>query len=187
MTDEVQKARRSGCSGRSEELRRVPPQAARGEAEVRDPLRAFRSSASTRRRTSRGRRSRRSGFPGSIPTPAGLIPTMYRGRDLDHAADRRLRHRRGHQPPLPLPDRARPDRALGGLRHAHPDGLRLRRSALAGRSRARRRGRRHHRRHGGALRRHRPGEDLRLHDHQPHRLDPAGDVRGAGARSAAST
>ena len=48
---------------------------------------------------------------------------------LDDAPVRGLRLGRGHQRALPLPARARRDRALHRLRHADADGLRLRRSA----------------------------------------------------------
>ena len=63
--------------------------------------------------------------PGHVPRPA-----------VDDAPVRRLRDRRGDQPPLPLPDRARLDRALDGLRPADPARPRLRRAALPGRGRA---------------------------------------------------
>ena len=57
--------------------------------------------------------------PGHVPRPA-----------LDDAPVRRLRQPRGHQRALPLPDRARLDRALDGLRPADPARPRLGRPAL---------------------------------------------------------
>jgi hypothetical protein len=99
--------------------------------------------------------------------------------DLDHAPDRGLRHRRGHQQALQVPDRAGPDRHLDRFRHADADGLRQRPPDERGRGRARGRGDRHARRHGGAARRHRPREDLGLADDQPDGVDPARHVRGA--------
>jgi hypothetical protein len=51
---------------------------------------------------------------------------------VDDAPVRRLRHGRRDQPPLPLPARAGPDRAVGRLRPADPDGLRPRRAEAAG-------------------------------------------------------
>ena len=70
---------------------------------------------------------------------------------LDDAPVRGVRHRRGDQRPLPLPARPRADRALHRLRHAHPDGPRLRRAPLArGGGRGGRRAR-HARRHDRPL------------------------------------
>ena len=40
----------------------------------------------------------RLGFPGQYPFTRGVQPTMYRGRLVDDAAVRRLRHRRGIEP-----------------------------------------------------------------------------------------
>ena len=124
LTPHRERARRLG----GQRARRVPEEAGRAQARVPHRSATSRSSASTRRPTSPTRRSRTSACPAAIPSRAGPIPTMYRGRLVDDAADRGLRHRRGHQRALPVPDRAGPDRALGRLRHADADGLRLRRS-----------------------------------------------------------
>ena len=70
---------------------------------------------------------------------------------LDHAPDRGLRHRRGHQQALQIPDQAGPDRPVHRLRYADADGLRQRPSDERGRGRPRGRGGRHARRHGSAL------------------------------------
>ena len=107
------------------------------------------------------------GLPGRYPFTRGPYPTMYRGRLVDDAPDRRLRHGGGHEPALQVPDRAGPDRAVGRLRHADADGLRQRPPDERRRGRPRRRGDRHARRHGGAVRRHRPREDLGVDDDQP--------------------
>ena len=99
---------------------------------------------------------------------------------MDHAPDRRFRHRRRHQQTLQIPDLAGADGTVDRLRHAHAHGLRLRPPDERWRGGPRRRGRGYARRHGGALRRHRSREHLRIDDHQPQRLDTARHVRGAG-------
>ena len=85
---------------------------------------------------------------------------------LDHAAVRRLRHGPPDQRTLQVPARQRADRPQHRVRSADAHGPRLRRSALARRSRPARRRRRYARRHGGAVRRHRPGGGLRVDDDQ---------------------
>ena len=73
-------------------------------------------------------RTATSGRPGRVPVharrPADDVPRP----PLDDAPVRRLRDGRGDQPALPLPARAGPDRPVGRLRPADPDGLRLRRA-----------------------------------------------------------
>ena len=91
--------------------------------------------------------------PRRVPVHPRALPVDVPGAALDDAPVRRLRHRRGDQRALPLPARPRPDRALDRLRHADPDGLRLRPRAQPRRGRPRGRRRRHARRHGAALRR----------------------------------
>ena len=94
----------------------------------------------------------RLGEPGEPPVhprhPRGHVPRPA----LDDAPVRRLRHARGHQRALPLPDRARLDRALDGLRPADPARPRLRRPALPRRGRPHRRPDRHDRGHADLLR-----------------------------------
>ncbi len=69
-----------------------------------------------------GRRSRSSGRVPVHPwRPADDVPIAL----LDDAPVRGLRHRGRDQRALPIPARAGPDRALGRLRPADPDGLRL--------------------------------------------------------------
>src|SRR5712692_7314929 len=92
---------------------------------------------------------------------------------LDDAPVRRLRRRRGIQPPLPLPLRQRPDRPLGRLRPAHPDGPRRRPRTRPRRGRPRRRFDRLARRHGDAASRASARQDLHLDDDQRDRLDSA--------------
>ena len=79
------------------------------------------------------------GRPGRVPVhprrPADDVPQPL----LDDAPVRRLRHGRGDQPALPLPARPGPDRPVGRLRPADPDGLRLRRPGGRGRGRPGRR------------------------------------------------
>ena len=67
---------------------------------------------------------------------------------------------------LPLPARARADRALDGVRHALADGPRLRPPAVAGRGRARGRGDRHAPGHGDAVRRDPARRGQRVDDDQ---------------------
>ena len=116
------------------------------------------------------------GLPGRYPFTRGPYPTMYRSRfwtmrqiaGFGTGEDTNKRFKflisQGQTGPLHR------------LRYADADGLRLRPSDERRRGRPRRRRRRHARRHGGALRRHRSGENLGLDDHQSERLDPAGDV-----------
>ena len=65
------------------------------------------------------------GRPGEYPFTRGVQPTMYRSRFWTMRQYAGLRDGRGDQPALPLPPRAGPDRAVGRLRPADPDGLRL--------------------------------------------------------------
>ena len=92
------------------------------------------------------------GFPGQPPYTRGIHATMYRGKPLDHAPVRRLRHRGGHQPTLPLFAGPGPNRPFRRLRSPHLHGLRLRSRALRRRSRQMRRGHQFPRRHGSSLR-----------------------------------
>ena len=75
---------------------------------------------------------------GPRPRPARRVPVHPRRPAddvpqpvLDDAPVRRLRDRRGDEPALPLPARAGPDRAVGRVRPADPDGLRLGRTRRA--------------------------------------------------------
>ena len=112
---------------------------------------------------------------------------MYRGQALDDAPVRRLRHRRGDERALPLPARARADRALDRVRHADADGLRLGPPAIARRGRPRGRRDRLARGHGDALRRHPARRGLDVDDDQLAGGDAARllPVRRRGAGRAA--
>ena len=158
--------------------RGVPEEAGRAPGAVlhdrRLPGQARLHGGRHRRDAARGHRAAR-----PLPVHARPLPDHVPQPHLDDAADRGLRHRRGHQPALQVPDRAGPDRHLDRLRHADADGLRLRPPDERGRGRPRRRGDRHARRHGGPARRHRPREDLGVADDQSDRVDPARDVRRA--------
>ena len=102
------------------------------------PSPASRSSRSIRTRTSAPTLEERVGYPGRLPVHPRALSLDVPGAAVDDAPVRRLRHGRGDQRALPLPARPRPDRALDGLRHADPDGLRLRpRRAASARSAAR--------------------------------------------------
>ena len=87
------------------------------------------------------------GLPGRVPVHARDPLDDVPGAAVDDAPVRRLRHQRGDQRALPLPARPRPDGALDGVRHALPDGPRLRPPPLARRGRPRGRGRGHARGH----------------------------------------
>ena len=111
--------------------------AARIPCRAQKPRAAFRSSRSTRpwmRTTSATRppsaARRVSVHPRHLPEHVPRPP-------LDDAALRRLGQPGGHQRALPLPARARPDRALGRARPADPDGDGLGPPAGAGRRSAR--------------------------------------------------
>ena len=97
---------------------------------------------------------------------------------MDHASVRRLRHRRGDQRALPLPALPRAGRPVDRLRHAQPDGPRLRPPALGGRGGPRGGGHRHPRRHGDAVPRHPAGRRDHVDDHQRPRGGDAGLLRG---------
>ena len=92
---------------------------------------------------------------------------------LDDAPVRRLRHRRGVEPALPLPAGAGHDRPVRRLRPADADRLRLRRPARARRGRPRRRRDLQPRGHGAAVRRDPARARLHLDDDQRHGGDPA--------------
>ena len=67
------------------------------------------------------------GSPGAVALhPRHPRRPCTAGRPVDHAAVRRLRHRRGVQPPLQVPAGVGADRPFGGVRSAHADGARLR-------------------------------------------------------------
>ncbi len=99
----------------------------------------------------------RIGWPGEYPYTRGLYPTGYRGRTWT------IRQFAGFGNAQQTNERykmilgAGRWRAVGRLRHAHPDGPGLGRPAGARRGRALRGGDRLGRRHGDPLRRHRPG------------------------------
>ncbi len=121
------------------------------------------------------------GLPGRIPfhprRPADDVPRPL----LDHAPVCRVRHRGREQPALQIPAGAGADRPQRGVRPAHPDRLRRRRSDLPGRSGQGRRGDLVAGRHGDAARRHPAGQGQHQHDHQRAGRDPAGDGDRGGA------
>ena len=102
----------------------------------------------------------------STPTRAGSSRPAYRGKALDDAAVRGVRHREADERALPLSSRSRPDRPVDGLSPA--DALRLRLGPLhvARRGRQVRRRDRLPARHGDALRRHRPRASDHVDDDQ---------------------
>ena len=128
--------------------------------------------------------------PRGAPRRAGPLPLHPRDPradvprpHLDDAPVRGLLEPRGHERALPLPDRARLDRALDGLRPADPARPRLRRPALRGRGRPHRRPDRHDRGHADLLRPDLARRRLDLDDDQRARRDPAAALR-TGRRGA---
>ncbi len=130
-----------------------------------------------------GRRGQPRG--GAGPRPAGRVP-LHPGRAahdvpralLDDAPVRGLRDGVGDERAFPLSPAAGPDRALGGLRPAHPDGLRQRRAGGRGRGGPGRRSRLLARRHGDPLRRDPARRRQHLDDDQRHGRHPARSLRG---------
>ena len=125
----------------------------------------------------------RLGEPGAPPFTRGIHERMYRDRLWTMRQYAGLRLARGHQRALPLPDRARLDRALDGLRPADPARPRLRRPALQRRGRAHRGPDRHDRGHADLLRPDPARRRLHLDDDQRPGGDPAAALR-AGRRGA---
>ena len=139
--------------------------------------------ATTPRTSSRISRSA-SASPASYPFTRGIHPDMYRGRTWTMRQYAGLRERQGDERALPLPDRARLDRPVDGVRPPHPARPRLRRPALHGRGRPHRRGHRHDRRHAAGLRRDPARPGLHVDDDQRARRGAAAPLRarrrGAG-------
>ena len=137
--------------------------------EIRDDVRRA-AASDLRSKRHRPRASRRAAVhPGH---PADDVPRTT----LDHAPVRRFRNRRRVKRAVPLPPRARPDRALRRVRSPHADGLRRRRSARGRRGGEGRSLDQLVRRLRASLRRHshRPGDDF--DDHQRHGRDPPRNV-----------
>ena len=110
---------------------RAPPSGANPSR----PRRGSSSATCTRRRTRRGStRPAISVAPGSTRSP-GASSRPCTGAGSGRCASTPASHRRGDQPALPLPARAGTDRAVGRLRPADPDGLRLRCPRRGGRGR----------------------------------------------------
>ena len=125
----------------------------------------------------------RLGEPGEYPFTRGIHEGMYRDRLWTMRQYAGFATPRGHQRALPLPDRARLDRPLDGLRPADPARPRLRRPALRRRGRPHRGPDRHDRGHADLLRRDPARRGLDLDDDQRPGGDPAAALR-AGRRGA---
>ena len=111
------------------------------------------------------RRVRADRLAGRVPVHPGPLSDRLPRPDLDDPPVRGLRQRPADQRALQDDPGRRRWRAERRVRHADPDGPRLRRPAGARRGRPLRCGDRLGRRHGGAVRRHRPGRRHHLHDH----------------------
>ena len=120
----------------------------------------------------RARRRRDIGQPGRVSVHARHPQAHVPRSAVDDAPVHRLRHARGDQRAIQVPDGARAGRAQRRLRPADAARPRLRRSAGRGRGRSGGDGDRHAGRHGGSLRRHpaRPRERL-AHDQRHGRAD----------------
>ena len=176
--DAIERIRRMRESWEARELRQFVDRQPESRSQYRTALRpaapAHLHPGGRRRDAVRGDRAAR-----PVPVHPWPVPHDVPRAPLDHATDRRLRNRRRHERAVPLPDRPGPDGALRRLRHAHPDGLRLRRSPIARRGGARGSRRRHARRRRRPLRRDRSRAHLGVDDDQPDRVDPPRDVRRA--------
>ena len=120
------------------------------------------------------------GLPGEYPVHARRLSLDVPRAAVDDAPVRGLRHRRGDKRALPLPARPRPDRPLDRLRHADPDGPRLRPRPQPRRGRGGGGRDRHPRRHGDPVRGHPAGRGHGLDDDQRARGDPARLLRRRG-------
>ena len=148
------------------------PHAGRTAAEARVHAARPRRHAAFRRRSSR-----------PVSLHPRTVPDDVPGSVLDDAADRRLRHRRGYERAVQIPDQPGPDGAVDRFRHADADGLRQRPPAVRRRGRPRGRGRRHAGRCRASVRRHRSRAHLGVDDDQSDCVDPARDVHRARAEA----
>ena len=132
----------------------------------------------------------RLGEPGAYPFTRGIHDGHVPRPAVDDAPVRRLREPRGHQRALPLPDRARLDGPVDGVRPPDTARARLRRPAGARRGRPHRRPDRHDRGHADLLRPDTARRGLDLDDDQRPGGDPAAALRarrrGAGRRAPTS-
>ena len=149
--------------------------------EIKHRLHRGRRRAEPRRAPRRARR-----VPVHARDPPGHVPRPQ----LDDAPVRGLRHRQGDQRALPLPDRARLDRAVDGVRPADPARPRLRRPAVRRRGGPHGRRHRHDRRHAARVRRHPAGPGVDVDDDQRAGRRAAAALRagrrGAGRRGRAA-
>ncbi len=132
------------------------------------------------------------GAPGrarAVPVHPRRLPEHVHRPAVDDAPVRRLRHRQGVERALPPPRRAGHRRAVGRLRPADADGLRLRRPDRLRRGRQGRRRHRLARGHAAAVRPDPARERLDVDDHQRAGVGAAADVRagGRGARRRPAT
>ena len=104
--------------------------------------------------------------PGVVPVHPRAVPGHVPRPAVDDPAVRGLRVGGGVERALPLPARARPDRALDRVRPADAARVRLRRPGRRGRGRAHRRRDRLDRRHGAAARRDPARRGLDVDDDQ---------------------
>ena len=155
------KADRAAKERWAEELARSPARPAAHDRERPADRTAVHAGRSQRlRRRDRPRISR------PVPVHARRAREHVPRAAVDDAAVRRVRYAATDQRAVQVPAGEGADRALDRVRPAHADGPRQRRSARGGRGRPARRGDGHARRHARAVRRHQPGKDLGVHDHQ---------------------
>ena len=134
-----------------------------------------------------GRRAARARAARRVPVHARAVPGHVPRPAVDDPPVRGLRVGRGDERALPLPPRARPDRALGRVRPADAARLRLGRPARGRRGGADRRRDRLARRHGAPLRPDPARRGLDLDDDQRAGGAPPAALRarrrGAGRRA----
>ena len=148
---------------------------------LRDRDQAAVQRGATSRTTSRSASASRA----STRTRAASTPTCT-ASSCGRCASTPATQRQGIQRALPLPARARLDRAEHGVRPAHPARPGLRQPALPGRGRPHRRGDRHDRRHAHGVRRDPAGPGVDVDDDQRPGGGAAAALRAGRPRSRAS-
>ena len=162
--EQCQQRERDGSETHAASLFRCPP----GYALSRGDHRRARNRVRHRGQAGlcSGRCSARGGAAGRVSVHPWPVPGHVSRAAVDDSPVRGVRVGGGVEPALPLSARERPDGAVGGVRPADAAGLRLRRSAVARRGGADRRGDRLAGRHGAAAGRDPAREGVDVDDDQ---------------------